>query len=63
MLPMILQEGGQGHCNPENPSQHMEIAPMLVVVAPTISRSHHGIHSKSIHRIPGRGIFPPTYSV
>ena len=63
MLPMLLQEGGQGHCHLENPSQHMETNPMLVVVVPTIGRSHHHIHFESIHRRPGEGKFLPTYSV
>ena len=63
MLPMLLQEGGQGHCHPGNPSQHMELAPMLVAVAPIIGRIHHCKHSELIHHRPGGGIFLPTYSV
>ena len=63
MLPMLLQEGGQGQCHLRNLFQHMETIPMLVPVAPTISRSRHRIHSESIHHLPGGGIFLPTYSV
>ena len=60
---MFLQEGGQGHCHPRNPSQHMETAPVLVSVTPTIGRSHRHKHSELIQRRPGRGIFLPTYLV
>ena len=63
MLSMLLHEGRRGHCHPENPSQHMEIAPVLVAVAPTIGRSHHPKHSEPIHCHPSGGIFLPTYSV
>ena len=63
MLPMLLQKGGKGHCHPENPSQHMETATVLVVVAPTIGRSHHHTHSEPNHHHPSGGIFLPTYSV
>ena len=63
MLPMLLQEGGQGRCRLGNLFQHMEIVLVLVPVAPTISRSRHRIHSKPIHHLPGGGIFLPTYSV
>ena len=63
MLPMLLQEGGQGHCHPENPSQHMKTAPVLVVVSPTIGIIHHHKQSEPIHRHPSGGIFLPTYSV
>ena len=37
-LPMLLLEGGQGLDHLKNPSQHMETAPVLVVVIPTIGR-------------------------
>ena len=60
---MLLREGGKGHCYPENPSQCMETAPVPVVVAPTIGRSHHRTHSEPIHRRPGKGRFIPTYLV
>ena len=63
MLPMLLQEGGQGRCHLGNLSQHMETALVLVAISPTISRIHHRIHSESTHRLPGGGIFIPTYSV
>ena len=63
MLPMLLQEGGQGQCHLRSLSQYMEIVLVLVVVAPTISRSHHRIHSESIHCLPSEGIFFPTYLV
>ena len=63
MLPMLLREGGQGHCHPVNPYQHMETTPMLVVVAPTIGRIHHHKHSELIHHSPSGEIFLPTYSV
>ena len=63
MLPMLLQEGGQGHCHLRNPSQHMETALVLVAVVPTIGRNHHHKHSKPRHRHPGKGKFLPTYSV
>ena len=44
MLPMLLVKGGKGHCHLENPSQHMENTLVLVVVVPTIGRSHHHRH-------------------
>ena len=50
MLSMLLQDGGQGHCHLGNLSQH-ETAPVLVAVAPTISRSHHCICSEPIHPV------------
>ena len=60
---MLLREAGQGHCHPENPTQHMETTPVLVVIAPTIGRSHHRTHSEPIHRNPSEGRFLPTYLV
>ena len=63
MLLMLLQEGGQYHCHPRNPSQHMETALGLEVVIPTIGRNHHHTHSEPINRRLGEGIFLPTYSV
>ena len=62
MLPMLLQEGGQGHCHLRNPSQHMETTPVLVDIVPTIGRSHHRKDSEPIHRRPDGGRFLPTYS-
>ena len=63
MLPMLLQEGGQGHCHLKNPSQHMETGPVLVAVIPTIGRNHHDKHSELSHYRPGKGKFLPTYSI
>ena len=63
MLPLLLKEGGKGHCHPKNPTQHMETSLVLVVVTPTIGRSHHRTRSEPIHRRPGGGRFLPTYSV
>ena len=63
MPPMLLQEGGQGHCHLENPSQHMEIGPMLVAIVPTIGRNHHCRHSEPSHHHPDEGKFIPTYLV
>ena len=63
MLPMLLQEGGQGPCHLENLFQHMETVLVLVPIAPTISRIHHCIHFEPIHRLPSGGIFLRTYSV
>ena len=63
MLPVLLLEGGQGHCHLENTSHHMETAPVLAAAIPTISRSHRHRHSEPSHRHPGEGKFLPTYSV
>ena len=63
MLPMLLQEGGQGHCHLGNPSQHMETTPVLVASVPTIGRNHHHKHFESSHRLLGGETFLPTYSV
>ena len=62
MLPMLLQEGGQGHCHLINPSQHMETAPVLVATVPTIGRSHRHRHFEPSHFHPGEEKFLPTYS-
>ena len=59
---MLLLEGGQGHCHPGNPSQHMETAQVLVVFAPTIGRSHHCTHFEPIHCHAEEGRFLPNYS-
>ena len=58
-LPMLLLDGGQGLGHHENPSQHMETAPVLVTTAPTKSRSHHLIHSSLSHLLPGGGRYLP----
>ena len=63
MLPMLVQEGGKGQCHLGSLSQHMETIPVLVAVAPTISRIRRHIHYEPIHRLPGGGRFLPTYSV
>ena len=41
---MLLLEGGQGLGHLESPYQHMEIAPVSVVIVPTRYRNHHHIH-------------------
>ena len=63
MLLMLLQEGGQYHCHPRNPSQHMETALGLEVVIPTIGRNHHHKHFEPSHLHLVGGKFLPTYSI
>ena len=59
-LPMLFLKGGKGMDHLENPSQHMETAPVLVTAVPTKSRSHHRTHSALIHLLPRRGRYLPT---
>ena len=63
MLPILLQEGGQGHYHLKSPIHHMETAPVLVASIPTIGISHCHRHSESSHHHLGEGKFLPTYSV
>ena len=63
MLPMLLQEGGQGHCHLKNPFHHMETAPVMVAVIPTIGISHRHRNSEPSHHRPGEEKFLPTYLV
>ena len=60
---MLLQEGVQGHCHPENPTQHTKTAPVLVAIAPTIGRSHHRANSEPIHHRPREGFCPHLLSL
>ena len=60
MLPMLLQEGGQGHCHLEIPNYHMETSLVLEIVVLTISRNHHHTHSELTHHCPSEGKYLPT---
>ena len=60
MLPILLQEGGQGHCHLESPNQHMETALVLATAVGITSRNHRHTRSQLTHRHVGEGKYLPT---
>ena len=59
---MLLLEGGQGRGHLGNLSRHMETAPMLAAVVPTMCRSHHHRHCVLSPLLLDGGRCLPTYS-